>query len=235
LGDVFRRFATQAFDVVFAGGGHLLFLICLLLPMRPARESAGLIATLLTAQAVGMLLSTTAAITGAPLLTADMVAWSIVVAAAVAAIGNAPTRVLSGLSGVFGLLGGVLLGASFRAASPISGSHAAAALLTFVIVSLAAEAWLAAVMLATRHWLDRVLEHQTPAIVVAAAMVAHVAVHRVFDRANELSRAESFGSTHAVVLLVLGWTLVMVVVAFSRLVRGAPAVGDRAASGGAIF
>ena len=235
LGDVFRRFATQAFDVVFAGGGHLLFLICLLLPMRPARESARLIVTLLAAQAVGIVLSTTVAIIGAPLVTADMVAWSIVVAAAVAAIDNAPMSVLSALSGVFGLLGGIVLGASFTAVSQLSGSHTAAALLTFMLVSLAAEVWLAAVMLATRHWLDRVIEHQVAAIVVAAAIVAHVAVHRVFDRANELSRAESFTTTHAVVFLVLGWTFVMVVVAFSRLVRGVPAVGDRARSGGAMF
>jgi hypothetical protein len=235
LGDVFRRFATQAFDVVFAGGGHLLFLIGLLLPMRPARESVRLIATLLAAQAVGILLSTTVAITGPLLVTADMIAWSIVVAAAVSAIGNAPMSVLSALSGVFGLLGGIVLGASFSGALQLSGSHTAAALLTFMLVSVAAEVWLAAVMLATRHWLDRVMEHQVAAIVVAAAIVAHVAVHRVLARANELPRAESFASTHAVLCLVLGWTFVMVVVAFSRLVRGAPAVGDHAGSSGATF
>jgi hypothetical protein len=234
MGDVSSRFATQAFEMMFTGGGHLFFLVCLLLPMRPARESARLVATLLSAQALGVLLSSTVAATGGTLVSVDMIAWSAVVAAAISAIASAPTRVFSGLTGVFGLLSGSVLGSSFNAASPLSGSHAAAALLIFVIVSLAAEVWFAAVMLATRHWLDRVLVQQMAAIVVAAVMVAHVAVHRVLDRANELSRA-SFTTTHATTLLILGWTFVMVVVACIRLGRGAPAVTDRAEPGGAFL
>jgi hypothetical protein len=234
LGDVFRRFAAQGFEVTFAGGGHLLFLICLLLPMRPAGDSARLVAILLTTQTVGVLVSTTMAATDGAVASVDMVAWSIVVAAAIAAITAAPPRVFAGLSGVFGLLSGIVLASSFNAASHLSGSHAAAAQLTFIVVSLAAEVWLASVMLATRHWLDRVLRQQTAAIVVAAAIVAHAAGHRVLDRSQELIQTESFTRTHAAMLLILGWTFVMVIAALVRMMRGAPAVTNRVESGRAI-
>ena len=235
LGDVFRRFSTLAFDVTFAGGGHALFLICLLLPMRPARESARLVATFLAVQAVGVLVSTTMAATSAGVAPVDMIAWSIIVAAAVCAIAGAPVRVFAGLSGMFGLLNGIEVASSFNTASQLSGSHATAALLTFITVSLTAEVWLAAVLLATRHWLDRVLRHQMAGIIVAAALVAHVAVHHVLDRASELTRAESFTARNAVTLLILGWTFVMLIAASVRLIRGTATITDRAESGGAAL
>ncbi|HEX7137395.1 MAG TPA: hypothetical protein VF219_06100, partial [Vicinamibacterales bacterium] len=228
LGDIVPQFAARGFDIVLAGGSHLLFLICLFLPTRTTRESSRLVATLLAAQAVGILIVKTMP---ASLAWLDLVAWSVVIAVALCGIVGASPRTFLGLSVLFGLLSGVGLGASFNEASQLSGSHVAAALLTFILVSLAAEVWLTAVMLATRHWLASLARYHRIVTILAAALVVHIAVHRVVDRGHELAQAGSFAASHAVLLLILGWALVMVSAAVARLVTGSAPVSD---SSGAI-
>lgn len=236
LGDVVRQFAVRAFDIVFAGGSHVLFLICLLLPMRPARASARLVTALLVAQGAGTLISTAMPATTMSLVSVDMAAWSVVIGAAFCGIAGVSPRTFVGLGGVFGLLSGIELAASFDGVSQLSGSHASAALLTFILVSLTAELWLAAVMLATRHWLHSVVKHETAVTILASALVVHVAVHRVVDRGQELAAGSlSFTATHAVLLLILAWTLLMVAAALIRLLRGNEPLANRAGSGGAVL
>jgi hypothetical protein len=234
-GDVVRQFAARALDATLAGGDYLLFLICLLLPARTARGSGQLVAIVLGAQTIGLLVSATTPVSGASRAAVEMVAWSAVAAAALCGIAGASARVFASVGVVFGLLSGVGLGATLGGVAQFSGSHAVLALRTFVFVAIVAELWLAAVMLATRQWLASVVAHPQAVTIVAAALVAHAAVHRVLDRGRDLEQSGSFVAGHAVSLVILAWTVAMVVVALLRFARGERAVTEREAPGGAVL
>ena len=231
--DVVQRFIARAVTTVLAGGDHLMFLICFLVPMRTARQSVRLVATVLAAQAVGIVVSTTFAATGAFLVPVEMIAWSVVVTASLCGIVGSSVQTLALLAAVFGLLSGVELAASFSGVRQLAGAHGAAALLTFTVVALLAEFWLAAVMWATRSWLDSIVRSDRVVTVLASVLVAHVALHRVFDLGREIAQAGTFVAEHGVTLLVLGWTLVMMALALGRLMRGSQPYSDRRVSGGA--
>ena len=136
--EAFRQAAGRAFDQILSGAGdHLLFLICLLLPTRPARESALLVGAVLAAQAAGMVASPILQLAmGVPLLAAQTVASSAVVAGALCAIVGTSWRTLAAISCVFGLLSGVEFGATFESIRPFAGSHGWLALLTFSLVGV---------------------------------------------------------------------------------------------------
>jgi hypothetical protein len=225
IGEVMREFIGRAFTTVLAGGDHLLFLICLLVPMRTARQSLRLVATVLAAQALGIATSSMLPTTSA--LAVEMIAWSAVAAASLCGIVGSSVQTFALLAGVFGLLSGVELGGLFTGIRQLAGAHVRWAVLTFTIVTLLAESWIAAVMWATRSWLDSFVGADRIVTVLALALVAHVALHRVFDRGREIAQTGAFGAEHAVTMLVLGWTLVMVGVALRRFTRGARPHSDR--------
>ena len=162
-----------------------------------------------------------------------MIAWSVVVTASLCGIVGSSVQTLALLAAVFGLLSGVELAASFSGVRQLAGAHGAAALLTFTVVALLAEFWLAAVMWATRSWLDSIVRSDRVVTVLASVLVAHVALHRVFDLGREIAQAGTFVAEHGVTLLVLGWTLVMMALALGRLMRGSQPYSDRRVSGGA--
>jgi hypothetical protein len=64
--------------------------------------------------------------------------------------------------------------------------------------------------------------------VAAAAIIAHVAVHRVLDRGAALEQIGAFASQHALMLLALAWTVIMMLVAFAKFARGSAPGTDRA-------
>lgn len=219
--EAFRQAAGRAFDQILSGAGdHLLFLICLLLPMRPVRESVRLVGAVLAAQAAGIVASPILLLAmGVPLLAVQTVASSAVVAGALCAIIGTSWSTLTAISCVFGLLSGVEFGAAFESIRPFAGSHGWLALLTFSLVALGVESWLAAVMVATRRWLDHLTASAWILCVVTAAIVAHVAVHRVLDRGSALEQAGAIAGGHVLMLLALAWALAMVAVALARLAR----------------
>jgi len=223
----FRQSAGSAFDQVLNGAGdHLLFLLCLLLPLRPARESARLIGILLAAQAAGIALSPVLTI-GVPLIAVQMIASSAVVAAALAVIVGPASRALAGLVILFGLSNGADFGAAFGLVRPFAGAHGLLALMTFTVTALGAESWLAAVILATRRWLDHITVSGGILTVAAAALVAHVAMHRVLDRGHVLEQAGTLAAGHALTLLAVAWTGVMLTVAIARFARDRRAPDSR--------
>jgi len=219
--EAFTQGAGSAFDQVLNGAGdHLLFLICLLLPLWSTRESVRLVGVLLAAQAAGIVASSVVTVVGIPLLVLQMVAASVVLVAALATIVGPTARALAGLAVLFGLMNGTDFGAAFDVVRPFAGSHGLLASTTFTLATLCVESWLAAVILATRRWIDHVTVSGSILTVVAAAIVAHVAIHRVLDRGQVLEQTGSFASVRALTLLTLAWTTVMMAVAFVKIARG---------------
>ena len=218
--DAVQEFVARALTAVLAFGDHLLMLVCVLVPERTMRDSARVIATLIAAQAAGMIVSALAAGLLAPALPVTaMIASSVIVVAAVQNIVRARGGFVAASTALFGVLNGLAVGHLFATDAQFAGAHRVAAFAVFLVVFALAELWLGAIAAATRMWLagrgaaDRIV------IPVASALIAHSAVHHVIDLGHVIAQSGSFAAEHAVVSLTLGWAIVMVLVAAREALR----------------
>ena len=227
---VLRQFAVRGLRALFDGGDHLLFLVCLLLPMRRTRSVFGLVAAVVLGQAVAMVVSV-----NRPPMSADwmagaaMVAASAIVIATLQGVVRARMRWTILIALAFGALNGCLLGQAAVASAPFGGEHSSAAMLTFAAVVLIGELWLAALAWAFRAWLDERGLPDRVAAIVGLAMVAHQALHRVVDRAEIVAQGGSLGDERVLVWLTLAWIGAVLLVAASNAVAG-DACPERACS-----
>jgi hypothetical protein len=219
-GDVVRRMLTLAASQVLTWSDPLLLLICLFLPGRRSGDAVRLTALVFAGQLVGLFatsllgpLSPTASALAATL------AASAVVVAALQIVVRARLRGTLVLAGGFGLLSGVALGGSALLPDlPFAGAHAALAGAVFAALVVAAEAWLAAIVWSTRAWLDSRGVPARGLALLGAVLVGHAAIHHVMDQGQAVTEAGSFAATHALMLIALGWTGVMLAIALVDLV-----------------
>jgi len=213
LGEIFAR----GVRALLGGGDQLLFLICLLAPLRKARPAARLVAAMAVGQAATMIvMAGRFGPSGIALTALAMVAASAVVIAALQNVVRARFRWTAAAALAFGLLNGFAFGGSFLGAAPYAGAHQRLAFAAFLLVVELGQVWLAAILWAARWWLDsRGIAERTIAI-FASVVIAHEALHRVTDRGGLLAQSGSFGGERAVVWLALGWIAVMVVVAIAN-------------------
>jgi hypothetical protein len=239
-----QQFVARGLRAVLDGGDHLLFLLCLLLPLRRARDVATLVGAMIAAQVVTTLI---AVISPAPVAAAlpalAMIAASVVVIAALynivvvarlkpsrddersdadgrgAKASAERMRWVALLAIAFGLFNGFTYGATMAEAQPFAGSHRALALVVFFAVVVLGQVWLTALMGATRAWLHGLRLRERIAIVVASVLIVHSAVERVVERGHLVAQAGSFGAERALVWLTLGWACVMLLVGVAGFLR----------------
>ena len=219
--DVFQQFIARGLRALLNSGDHLLFLVCLLVPLRSARSAAGLVMTMAMGQAVAV--ATFAVrpwMTGDSITALAMVAASAVVIAALQNIVSAKVRWVAPIALAFGVLNGVVFGDSLAASAPLAGSHQWVALAAFLLVVELGQLWLGAVVWATRTWLAGLGATERVVSVLASVVIAHEALHRVVDRGHLLAQSGSLSAERAIVSLTLGWTCVMVLVGLAEAVRG---------------
>ena len=165
LGSVLGQFAVRGLRTLFDGGDQLLFLACLLLPIRRARSVFALVAAVMLGQAVAAVVSV-----NRPPMSADWIAGAGMVAASAIVIGSVQGVVRARLRWTipvalaFGVLNGYLLGQTAASTAQFGGGHAHAATFTFAAVILIGELWLGALVWTFRGWLD---ERGLPEPVVA--------------------------------------------------------------------
>jgi len=202
---VVAEFAVRGLRALF-GGDQLLFLVCILLPVRRGRSAAALFAAAALAQAAVIAVSTVR-----PAMTADwlsavtMVAASAIVIAAIQNVAGARLRWVVPVAAAFGVLNGWTLGTAAAAAAQFAGTHQPIALLAFSGVVLAGELWLGGLVWALRAWLHERGLPERVLCVLGSAIVAHDALHRVVERSQWLARDGSFAGEHALVWLTLAW------------------------------
>ena len=231
--ETIRLFVIKGLGGVLTIGDHLLFLVCALLPMRRLRDAALVVATMIGSQTVGLTVSAAFA-EAMPALraAAAMIAASALAVAAIQNIARARLAVVVVVTVIFGLLNGFAFGGAFALARQFAGSHQAVALATFVAAVVVGECWIAAVFATARSRLssfgatDRVL---VPALSV---VVAHTALHHVFDRGTELAQLGSVSVEHTLTWLALGWALGMLLVAAVEWLRERQTTNRRAALAG---
>lgn len=221
--ETIQQFVVRAFQAVLDGGDHLLFLVGLVIAVPRARTAASLFAAMMAGHAVTVVSSVLwPAATAAWLPVLAMVGASTIVMAALQNIVGARLEWIGPLAIAFGVLNGFTFGNTFVVAQQFAGSHREIALLAFLVVVMAGQLWWAALMWATRTWLDGLGLPQRIVTVVASGLLAHSAVHRAVDHGRAIPQTGSFGAEHALELLTLGWVCVvaLVIVAGASRHRG---------------
>jgi hypothetical protein len=225
--EVARQFAGRGLRLLFDSGDELLFLLCLLLPLRSPRMTLALFAAFGAGQLVTtMLAASKSGLAPMTVTAAGMAAASAVAIAGLQNVVQARSRGVGALAALFGGLSGVSLGSTLASAVPFGGAHAWLAATSFVVMVLVCELWLGAVAWGTRRWLDQRGAPAWALVIVGSVLIAHEAVHRVVDRGHLLAQAGAFGGDRAIVWLTLGWASVMLGLAFvNRLSAAADASG----------
>jgi hypothetical protein len=219
---VVQQFAVRGLRALFDGGDHLLFLACLLLPMRRARTVSRLVLAVVFGQAAAMIVSVSLSPMSVGWMAGSgMVAASAIVIATLQGVIRARMRWTIPVAVVFGTLNGCLLAQTSVTTAQFGGAHSTAAMFSFAATVLIGELWLAALAFAFRAWLDeRGLPDRVVAI-VGLAMVAHQALHRVADRAQTVAQGGSMGDERVLLWLTLAWIGAVLLAAASNAVAGA--------------
>jgi len=220
---VLTSFAARGLRALFDSGDHLLFLVCVLLPLRRPRTILGLYAAGALAQAVAMTLF----VAGGPAMTAwlpgvAMAAVSTIVIAATQNIARARVRWVLYLTAVFGVLNGWSLGQSAASIAQFAGAHLPLAMFAFAAVVLLGELWLGALIWAFRTWVDDRGLPDRIVVLAGSTLVAHSAIHRVMERGQVVAQAGSFGGERAVTYLTLIWIAAILLAAMAQAVWHAP-------------
>jgi hypothetical protein len=220
--DVLPQFVARGLRALFDGGDHLLFLACLLLPVRRGRSVAALFATGALGQTIAIALSVArpSVMTAESLTALATIAASMVVIAALQNVVRAHLRWVVPLAFAFGVLNGFAFGHAIVSAEQFAGAHTSIGVATFATVVLVGELWLGVLAWATRTWLNERGVPERAVSILASAIIAHSAMHRVLDRGQILAQAGSFGAERALVWLTLGWACVMMLVALANAVSG---------------
>jgi hypothetical protein len=220
---VLTSFAARGLRALFDSGDQLLFLVCLLLPMRRPRAILGLYAVGALAQAVAM----TFFVAGGPALSTwlpgvSMAAASAIVIAATQNIARARVRWVLYLTAVFGVLNGCSLGQSAASIAQFAGAHLPLAMFAFAAVVLLGELWLGALIWALRTWVDDRGLPDRIVVLAGSTLVAHSAIHRVMERGQVVAQTGSFGGERAVTYLTLVWITAILIAAMAQAVWRAP-------------
>jgi hypothetical protein len=220
---VLASFAVRGLRALFDGGDHLLFLVCVLLPMRRPRSAATLYAAAALAQASVMALCVVGAPMMAPWLSgATLAAASAIVIAAIQNIARARVRWVVLLAIAFGALSGWTFGNAAEGSAEFAGAHRLAAMMVFGFVVLPGELWLGALAWGFRTWLDERGLPERIVVVLGSAIVAHSAVHRVMERAQIVAADGSLGGERVLVWLTLAWVGAILLAAASNAIWGTP-------------
>lgn len=214
--DVLQQFTARGLRALVDGGDHLLFLVCVLLPIRRARSVTALVVAAVLGQMIAIGLSLLRSpMTADSLTTLSMIAASAVVAAALQSVVRAHLRWVVALALVFGVLNGFAFGNALILSEQFAGSHVSMAVAAFAVVALPGELWFGALAWVTRTWLNERGMSERLVSIGASVIIVHTAIHRVGDRGHLLAEAGSFGAERAIVWLVLGWAAVMIVIAIA--------------------
>jgi hypothetical protein len=228
--EVLQQFVARGVRALLDGGDHLLFLACLLLPVRRGRSVAALFAAGALGQTIAIALSV-----GRPPVTAESltalatIAASMVVVAALQNVVRAHLRWVVPLAFAFGVLNGFAFGDAIVSTEQFAGDHTSIAVAAFGTVVLLGELWLGVLAWATRTWLNERGVPERAVSILASVIIAHSAMHRVLDRGQILARAGVFGAERALVWLTLGWACVMMLVALANVVSGRAPDAENAA------
>ena len=182
------RFVKLGFDHILDGLDHLLFLFCLVLPLRNLRALVPVITSFTVAHSITLIASAFGLAPGGlwfPPLIETLIALSIVYMAIENIVGAKPDRRWA-LAFGFGLVHGFGFSFILRETLQFAGSHLLASLLAFNVgVELGQLVVVALAIPILAFVFDRVVAEKM-GVIVLSVLVAHTAWHWMTDRGAEL-------------------------------------------------
>jgi len=187
----FTHFVRLGFAHILAGADHLLFLVCLVAPVRRLRTLAVVVTAFTAAHSVTLSAAAFDWAPGAlwfPALVETLIAASILYMALENIAGATPLARRWTLTLLFGLVHG--FGFSFALAETLqlAGEHRVGALVAFNLGVELGQLAALAVMLPALHLLFTHAVEARTGIVILSALVAHTAWHWILERWDALRR-----------------------------------------------
>lgn len=184
------RFARMGFTHLFGGLDHLLFLLCLIIPVRRIRPLVGIVTAFAIAHSITLAASALGYAPTAlwfPPMVELLIAVSIVYLALENILGaNVQRRWV--LAFGFGLVHGFAFSNALAGSLQFAGGHLITALAAFNLGIEAAQLLALAVAVPLLAALFRRIALERAAVLVASALIAHTSWHWMLDRYAVLSR-----------------------------------------------
>ena len=202
-----RGFVYLGIAHILSGADHLLFLLCLVIPLRNLREIVIIITGFTVAHSVTLIGATfNLGPQGAwfPPFVETMIAVSIIYMALENIVGVDLRRRLV-LTGLFGLVHGFGFSYGLREELQFAGSHLLVSLLAFNIGIELGQVLVLAVMLPALALFRRYLLSGRIGMIILSALVAHTAWHWMLDRAEVLWKVDWPRLDAAAVALLAAW------------------------------
>ncbi len=178
------RFVQMGFRHILEGVDHLLFLLCLVIPVRRVRSLVAIVTSFTVAHSITLIAATLGLAPSGlwfPPLIEVLIAGSIVWMAFENILGGSLERRWL-LAFGFGLVHGFGFSFSLQSAFQFAGTHLGAALLSFNVGVELGQLLVLALTVPVLGWLFRRLGRERAAAILLSALVAHSAWHWMTDR-----------------------------------------------------
>jgi len=214
-GQAATRFVQSGFVHILDGIDHLLFLLCLVIPIRRAWTLVGVVTAFTAAHSVTLIASAYGLAPGAlwfPPLVETLIATSIVYMALENIVGASLTRRWL-MTFAFGLVHGFGFSFVLRDTLQFSGAHVLISLLAFNVgVELGQLVVLAAIVPAL-HLLFRFVVAERMGTIILSVLVAHTAWHWMTERGSQLLQFPAPRLSPSSLAEILGWVMAGVTLA----------------------
>ena len=190
-------FVAAGFQHILDGLDHLLFLLCLIIPVRRIRPLVSVVTSFTAAHSITLIASAFGLVPGAmwfPVLIETLIALSIVFMAIENILGHSTNRRWAMAFG-FGLIHGFGFSFALSESLQFAGSHLLTSLLAF---NLGVEFGQLAVLVVSVPVVIFLLRRVLPGVVgvtILSALIAHTGWHWTVDRSAPLLRVDFFAPT----------------------------------------
>jgi hypothetical protein len=224
------RFVELGFLHILQGTDHLLFILCLVIPVRRFRPLVLIVTSFTVAHSITLIASAFGVAPGAlwfPPLVETLIAVSIVYMALENIVGgNIQRRWI--ITFAFGLVHGFGFSFALRETLQFAGSHLLTSLLSFNVGVELGQLLALAVLIPVLEILFRFVIGERIGIIILSALVAHTGWHWLLERADRLRQFPWPALDASALASAMRWLIAMLVLAgMVWAVRGALRQGMR--------
>ena len=214
-GQAAARFVGSGFTHILDGIDHLLFLLCLVIPIRRVRTLVGVVTAFTVAHSVTLIASAYDLAPGAlwfPPLVETLIATSIVYMALENIVGARLMRRWA-ITFAFGLVHGFGFSFALRDSLQFAGSHLLTSLLAFNVGVELGQLVVLAVIVPALHVVFRFVVAERMGTIILSAIVAHTAWHWMTERGSQLLQFQGPTMDARWLTQMLGWAMAGVALA----------------------
>ena len=209
------RFLRSGFEHILSGIDHLLFLLCLVIPLRRMRTLIAVVTSFTAAHSVTLFASAYDMAPGGlwfPPLVETLIATSIVYMALENIVGANVTRRWI-ITFAFGLVHGFGFSFALRDSLQFAGSHMLTSLLSFNVGVELGQLAVLAVIVPVLNATFRFVVAERMGTIILSAVVAHTAWHWMTERGAQLLQFPAPEVDAPMVLTMVRWAMGLVAVA----------------------